>query len=502
MEKRKSIRVGWKLFAFLIAFVLFMLAVIWLFQIRLLDYFYRNTKYKELQNISHVITEYLDTESLDDAVYSCAVDYSTCIRVFRQNNRIAVEIASADVAAECLIHDVSQKKLYEYYQLAKENGGVYAATSEMSPKLGSFWSVNDPRSSHWIKALHADGVAVGMVYNVIATGKDGTEYLVMLNSKLTPVDATIKTLKTQFLWILSVLVAAAFLLAFFISRNISKPIEKMNRSAKKLAEGRYDAEFDGKGYREALELAESLNHAASELSRLDSLQKELIANVSHDLRTPLTMIKGYTEVMRDIPGESTPENLQVIADETERLSELVTDLLDVSKIRAGVRQPQMQPFCLTDAIREVMARYEKLIVGDGYQIEFVASENVWVVADRVMILQVVYNLINNAIHYAGEDKKIDVAQQIIGDTVKISVTDHGMGIAAEDLDNIWDRYYKVDRVHKRATVGTGLGLSIVKGILELHRATYGVESAPGVGSCFWFSVPVTRNSNNETEGSQ
>ena len=131
MEKKKSIRIGWKLFAFLFAFVFLMLAIIWLFQIRLLDYFYKNTKYKELQVISDIITEYVDTESLDEAVYSCAVDYSTCIRVFRQNNKVAVEIASADVAAECLIHDISQKKLLEYYQRAKENGGTLVTAEHM-----------------------------------------------------------------------------------------------------------------------------------------------------------------------------------------------------------------------------------------------------------------------------------------------------------------------------------------------------------------------------------
>ena len=497
MEKKKSIRVGWKLFAFLFAFVFLMLAIIWLFQIRLLDYFYKNTKYKELQVISDIITEYVDTESLDEAVYSCAVDYSTCIRVFRQNNKVAVEIASADVAAECLIHDISQKKLLEYYQHAKENGGVYAVTNEMRPKLGSFWSVSDPRSTYLIDRIHSGAVTVGMVYSVIVTGEDGAEYLVMLNSELTPVDATVNTLKTQFGWIAGVLFVATVILAILISRNISKPIEKMNRSAKKFAEGRYDVEFDGKGYREAHELADSLNHASSELSRLDSLQKELIANVSHDLRTPLTMIKGYTEVMRDIPGENTPENLQVIADEADHLGELVSDMLDLSKIRAGARQPQMAPFSLTDAVRDVMTRYEKLICNEGYRIEFDADEDVFVVADRMMLLQVVYNLINNAVHYAGSDKTVLVTQRVENWTVRISVIDHGEGIAPESLDSIWDRYYKIDRVHKRAAVGTGLGLSIVKGILELHRATYGVESSPGVGSSFWFSLPVEEPSEEE-----
>ena len=192
--------------------------------------------------------------------------------------------------------------------------------------------------------------------------------------------------------------------------------------------------------------------------------------------------------MRYIPGENTPENVQVIIDETERLTDLVNDMLDLSKIQSGTQRPEMEIFSLTDTVRTVMQRYEKLIGQDGYRIEFFADNNVDVCADRGMILQVIYNLINNAIHYTGDDKLVYVRQTVNGDTVRISVTDSGEGISAELIPMIWERYYKVDKVHKRARVGTGLGLSIVKGVLELHHATYGVESALGKGSTFWFDL--------------
>jgi signal transduction histidine kinase len=401
-----------------------------------------------------------------------------------------VEVASADVAADCLIHGISQKALNDFYQKTVQNGGLYAATSETKPQLGAFWGSGGNR---YPDLFDTNRSAVGMVYNTVVQGEDGATYMIMLGSELTPVDATVNTLQLQFGWITFFMLIGAFLLAFLISKNISAPIAKMNRSAKKLAEGRYDVTFDGRGYREIRELADSLNYASEELSRTDQLQREVIANVSHDLRTPLTMIRGYSEVMRDIPGENTPENLQVVVDETTRLSELVNDMLDLSRIRAGTRQPQIERFCLTDAVREVMMRYDRLVSVDGYRIELVADGAAWIQADRVMILQVIYNLINNAVNYAGEDKCIVVEQTVQDGSVRISVTDHGAGIAPEQLDRIWDRYYKVDRVHKRAAVGTGLGLSIVKGILESHRATYGVESAVGRGSSFWFSVSVDKD---------
>ena len=284
------------------------------------------------------------------------------------------------------------------------------------------------------------------------------------------------------------LLVLALVLAVLMSKLITKPIVRINQSARSLAAGRYDTEFSGHGYREIEELSDTLNFAAKELSKNDVLQKELISNVSHDLRTPLTLIKGYSEVMRDIPGENTPENIQVIIDETTRLNDLVSDMLDLSRIQAGARVPEMRAFCLTEMVRSALSRYERLMMQDGYRIEFYADRDVWIYADGVMILQVVYNLINNAINYTGEDKCVKVTQTLKGDSVLISVSDTGNGIAEDDIPFIWDRYYKVDKVHRRATVGTGLGLSIVKGILELHNATYGVTTTKNTGSTFWFEL--------------
>ena len=182
--------------------------------------------------------------------------------------------------------------------------------------------------------------------------------------------------------------------------------------------------------------------------------------------------------------------MQVVIDETERLSELVTDLLDLSMLQSGTSQLQNAPFDLTDAVRESMTRYDTLIRHRGYRIDFHSDTTVWVNADRKMILQVLYNLINNAINYTGEDHFVSVTQTIKDDRVRIAISDTGEGIAPEEMPLIWDRYYKVDKVHKRAMVGTGLGLSIVKGILEKHNATYGVSSVRGEGSTFWFELPI------------
>ena len=218
---------------------------------------------------------------------------------------------------------------------------------------------------------------------------------------------------------------------------------------------------------------------------MEGLRKELLANVSHDLRTPLTMIQGYAEVMRDLPGENTPENVQIIIEETERLTSLVNDLLDLSRLESGAITLERTRFDLTQSIRAILRRYDKLA---SYSFPFEAEEDVFVTADELKISQVVYNLVNNAITYAGEDKTVTLRQTVENGKVRISVSDTGEGIPQDKLKDIWERYYKVDKEHKRAQVGTGLGLSIVKNILELHGGAYGVESEEGKGSTFWFEL--------------
>lgn len=323
---------------------------------------------------------------------------------------------------------------------------------------------------------------------------DGTDVLLFVNTQLTPVDATVNTLRVELIWITFIMILLSLVVALMISRQVSKSFIKINESAKKMAKGDFSVRFEGKDYREIAELSDTLNATAVELNRNESLRRELIANVSHDLRTPLTMIIAYAEVMRDLPGENTPENVQVVIDEAARLTNLVNDMLDISKLQAGVMVKNAEVYNLTESIEAVLERYNKLKEQEGYVIEFDYDRKVYVDADEYKIFQVIYNLINNAINYTGEDKTVRVSQKVIEDRVRIEVADSGEGIAKEDLPYVWDRYYKVDKTHKRSVMGTGLGLSIVKNILELHDAAYGVWSEEGKGSIFWFELSLATKS--------
>lgn len=483
-----------KLLFYFLIFLIMMLLVVWVFQVMLLNVFYRNTKMNEMERISETIQESISLGNLQPSphVVSRAEEYLICIRVFRvlPDGRME-QLWDADVNDVCFLHSMPDHKVLSLYDKTLKHEGHLQTVFSRTDRYPEFEMEAGDTPHNVGNRIFTERLSMISV-DVCYAGEEQTPYVIMLNSALTPLSATAATLRVQFVWIAMILVGLALLMAMVFARSIVSPIVRMNQTAKQLAKGNYDVHFEGEGYRETRELAETLNYASKELSQNDRLQKELIANVSHDLRTPLTMIKGYGEIMRDIPGENTPENMQTIIDETERLSELVNALLDISRLQADAAELNCEPFDLTEQLQSSVERYDKLRGLDGYTVLFEYDRHVHIHADKSMILRVLYNLINNGINYAGEDKTVIVHQECRADTVRVSVIDHGVGIAPDQIPLIWDRYYKVDRVHKRAVVGTGLGLSIVKTVLERHGAGYGVESTVGEGSTFWFEFPIEK----------
>ena len=493
MNVKWKMGIKWKMFVLLVIFIVCVLVSIWLVQVQMLNYFYQTAKFLELEESADIITEdILEERNVEKSIYQQAENNYFDIWLLEVKENRAEWLIEAN-ASESQPMQFRTNKIRTLYGKAVDNGGKYIATVPADQLMGDF-SIDVLEDNFGDKdsfpSVTKYGEAVGTLY-VRVEEANGRTFLMVQYANLTPLQTTVSTLKYQFIYIGISMVIMATLFAAIISKLITKPLVKMNNAAKELARGNYDADFSGKGYREINELAITLNYASKELAKTDKLQRELISNISHDLRTPLTMIKGYSEVMRDIPDENTPENIQVIIDETTRLSELVNDMLDLSKIQSGARKPDFEEFSITDTVKDTLVRYEKLIKQDGYKIEFEADRDAIVVADRGMILQVVYNLINNAINYTGSDKYVMVTQTCTEAGVRISVTDTGEGISPEDIGQIWERYYRVDKVHKRETIGTGLGLSIVKGVLEIHNANFGVDSREGEGSTFWFELQLS-----------
>ncbi len=452
-------------------------------------------KENEVRSYSQTIADNINLEDLTELLNQVTESGDICVHLIGANGE---QIQESGKFRYCSLQEMDATARAILFRKVQEKGGtkmVYfnAAGKENLPAPFAELAAKEKKYPWQAKPLFSVyQIQQSLSYFQIAEKLDGTQVMIGINARITPLSATVQTLRIQILCIGVLFFILAGFLAVWMSRFIAKPIEDINRSSKELARGNYEVSFNGRGYREITELSDTLNVTAQALGRVDRLRKDLVANVSHDLRTPLTMIIGYGEVMRDIPGENTPENIQIIVDEAQRLSLLVDDLLNLSQVEAGVRRMEKSRFNLTEEIQKTLSRYQKLVEQQGYTVAFEAEGDAWVYADQVKIGQVVYNLINNAISFTGEEKKVTVCQNITASQVRIDVIDYGVGIPPEEMDSIWDRYYSKKTPHRRAVIGTGLGLSIVKEVLQLHNAAFGVDSKPEKGSDFWFILPLDR----------
>ena len=486
----------WKIFLWLAVFTGVIILLMWLMQSVFLARIYKSIKIREIESAADRLVAAVNGGVEAGAVVDEIASGGVCVTVVNMTGGARPFIVFRNHTVDgCVIHSIDDESIFYLYTGARDNGGsqlqrfMYDASNRKYIGLtGDFFAKEDNANSNLPESI---------IYSVITTDGDGEEAFIMLNSTISPVGGTVRTLNAMLGVMTVLLIALALILAFIISRRISRPIVRLTDSARELARGNYDVRFDGASYREAEQLSDALNYAEEELSKTDALRRELIANVSHDLRTPLTMMIGYSEMMRDIPGENTPENAQVVIDESRRLSSLVNDLLDISKLESGVGNNDPLPFDLTEAVGATLDRFGKLCERDGYSIEFFHTGSVRVNADEHRITQAIYNLVANALTHIGSDNRVSVAQTVRGGCVRISVSDRGEGIPADKLPLIWDRYYKVDRVHKRAAAGSGLGLSIVKKVMEQNGGSCGVASRVGEGSTFWIELPVFEGESGE-----
>ena len=469
-----KIKLKWRVFGFLLGFCVLLLVILWFFQIVFLNDFYRHIRIAGIRSDVATIIQHIEEDDIREILLDLSEDGNFVADIVRLDGRsvflssrsnpqgIAANLALIEAALE------NEGEFYEY-STAMSNSGARSGSGRQGSNR--FRPSPVPMES--------------LVYVQIVDDA----HAVILNAVISPVNASIVTLRYQLYMISGIMLGLAIILAIILSKRVSKPLEELNHSALDLAKGRYDTRFSGRGFYEIVELSETLNTAAIELGRAEGLRRELLANVSHDLRTPLALIYSYAEMMHDFPEDMTQEQAGVIMEEAKRLTGLVNDVLDISKLEAGTEQLHIARFNLTAMVEETVARLQTLLNNQGYEITFIHPDtDIFVEADEGKISRVFYNLLINAVQYAGADQKVSVRQTVSDTGVRISVTDTGEGISKAELPFIWDRYYKSGKAHKRAIAGTGLGLSIVKKIMDLHGGAYGVTSEPGKGSTFWFEL--------------
>lgn len=452
--KSNSLKIN--IWLFLSAFSIFILCFLWFFQIIFLGSYYKSYKTDELDKAA---TELRESQNLN----------SKTIEDIAQKRDICIEIYGNDT----YFSTISNKGCMEF---GNKNFKIKKDFIDSGVLEKHYNLINEQfENETLIYALKLDK-------NIFA----------FINSSLEPLDSTITILSNQFIFTTIIVLILSLIIGYFISRKLSKPIIKISDEAKKLADGNFSADFKAPSdIYEINELAESLNYAKNELYKTESLKRDLMANVSHDLKTPLTMIKAYAEMVRDITynnKEKREENLNTIIAETDRLALLVNDILDLSAVQSENTTLKIEKIDLIQLINQVIERFKILSEQENYQFLFTHPDEAIIKADKKRIYQVIYNLINNAINYTGNDKKVYI--NIINEKHKyrIEIKDTGKGIKQEDLKHIWDKYYHSEKKHKRNSYGTGLGLSIVKSILQMHNYKYGVTSS-NKGSNFYFEIP-------------
>ena len=447
-----------KTLEYLIVFSISILLLLWLVQIVFFKIYYEkyqinymNELVEKIINIDNTnVIESMDDITLDNNICLEYMDYYG--NTYYYNNKIS----------SCLLghNKIIDKELIKFKQSGEET---------------SFEKILNPINN-----------SISLLYGI----KKGNGYIFLFTS-LEDIGTTTSLIKNQLIYVTLLAILFSIVIAMFLSRRIAKPISDMTKNAKILADGNYDVEFTTTGIKEIDELANTLNYLEQEVSKTDEYRRDLMANVSHDLKTPLTMIKAYAEMIRDITldnKEKTKENLNVIIDETNRLNILVNDILELSKLQNNQETLNIEKFDIVELIRDILKRYQIIKETENYNLILESPQSIIVKADKKRISQVIYNLINNAINYTGDDLKVTIRITENQKDCKIEIIDTGKGIDEKDLPNIWNRYYKKEKNHKRNVVGTGLGLSIVKNILEQHHFKYGVNSIKDKGTTFYFQV--------------
>ncbi len=457
-------------------FSLLILALFGMLQGVLIRPYYRENRLATITEVADRLEDLLlkDEEvSLDNAekALDVVVDNGLCVAI---TNAKGERIYENDVLGNTCILNTSANIDDKNYDLTSELGSLNALVDDEDTSF----NVASPLSGDDM-LLFARKIEAGF----------GNYYL-YINSPLEPVESIINFIFDQFFYIALVVLGAGIIISLFVSRRITYPIIKIKKEADRLTHGDYKASFAVNSYSEINDLAQTLDRATKQLAQTDELRNDLIANVSHDIKTPLTMIKAYSEMIKDISGNDPKkrnEHLDVIISEVNYLDKLVKDMALLSKMQAGVDTLKKTNFDLRSAVLEIIKLHDGLFKEHSINVK-TNLERVFVFADELKIKQVIANFISNAIKHSHDGSKIEIDLKQDEERVRFEVKDEGEGISEEDLPYIWDRYYKKDRHFHREVDSSGLGLAIAKTILEAHKAKFGAYSKLGVGSTFYFEL--------------
>lgn len=300
-----------------------------------------------------------------------------------------------------------------------------------------------------------------------------------------------QTMFLNFLVPVLVIIVLSMMGLLLLARRILKPLNQLNYTAKEYAAGNFEAKTGITSQDEIGELASNLEYMASELSKLDEYRKSFVANISHDFRSPLTSIKGYIEAMLDgtIPKDNQERYLNIVLSETQRLTKLTSSMLEMNQSDVQGLKLTFTDFNVMEIINSTSDIFEGTCKERYIVIRKICNiENPIVRADKTRIQQVIYNLVDNAIKFSPHGSTITLSVNALDDKILVSVKDSGRGIRKEQQQKVWDRFYKGDESRGKDKKGSGLGLAIIREIIRAHGEEITLNSTPGKGSEFIFTL--------------
>lgn len=442
------------------------LVMLWVLQIVFLTPYYRNMKTRDIRSVSAAIEQAFNNNTLNESLVPLVVSNNACVLVFRENTQIFFIDA---LGVDCMLNRSSPQNVQFIESLLRD---VRIVTGTELTR--TFNVVGHEREM----LVHGRNLVV-----------NDDNITILANTSLDSTESTIVILRNQFVIVTFAVFILSSLVALWIALLLSKPVVKMVKTANQFASMDLKFEFEPTPYKEFNELADALNFAKEQLLSIDQLRKDMIANVSHDIKTPLTTIKAYTELLqtfsKDKP-QKRKEHLDIIYKEVNHLSMLVSDMLLLSRYDSPNVNINLRTVHVKSWITYIISLFEHSIQTLDITFEVNVDEALVVKIDEIKVGQVLFNFINNAINHVGEDKLIIVNAYKRKGKVRVEVVDHGTGILPDELVHIWDRYYRIDKHFSRNQHGTGLGLSIAKSICIAHNLRFGVDSTIGQGSTFYF----------------
>ncbi len=317
------------------------------------------------------------------------------------------------------------------------------------------------------------------------------EYALFIHTPMPEIEKTIAEVRDMMLKAVVVTILITFILIYFISKQITKPLKQMNTVAKQIASGDFDKRIEREGEDEISELASSLNYMASELGKIESTRKSFIANVSHDMRSPLTSIQGFVTAILDgtVPPQKHEKYLNIVLNESHRLIKMANDILELNQLEEGNLALKKSTFDIHEMIRDLIENFNPRIQEKEVTVNLILDKKTQqVIADPEKIARVVQNLLDNAFKFVNNQGIIEVETVAKQNKVWVYIRNSGPMIPKEEQQVIWERFYKADLSRGKDKKGMGIGLVIVKEIMKQHQEKLGIQSEEGEMVTFYFSL--------------